>query len=180
MNQILITDVYLKKVKNSIYFFKLQFIISVVLLLITLLYFLCFFNQKKSKDKISEKLLDDFSISSLYSNNSTNLPSRTSASNNTYKTNLSKNKFSVIGIIEIKTLNIIYPILSISNEELLKIAPCKFFGSNPNEIGNLCITGHNYVDNRFFSNLYDLYYGDIINITDLTRKNFRLCSLQYI
>ena len=44
------------------------------------------------------------------------------------------NSFSVIGLIEIEALNISYPILSNMNNELLKLAPCRFYGPLPNEI----------------------------------------------
>ena len=56
--------------------------------------------------------------------------------------------------------------MSDTNDELLKISPCRFYGPYPNEIGNLCIAGHNYDDDRFFSNLYKLSLGDMIKIYD--------------
>ena len=31
----------------------------------------------------------------------------------------------------------------------------------PNEIGNLCIAGHNYVDYKFFSRVNELEKGDV-------------------
>lgn len=34
------------------------------------------------------------------------------------------------------------------------------------KFGNLCIAGHNYHDDRFFSKLYQLNLGDSINIYD--------------
>ena len=37
----------------------------------------------------------------------------------------------------------------------------------PNEIGNLCIAGHNYVDYKFFSRLNELELGDKITIFGL-------------
>lgn len=37
----------------------------------------------------------------------------------------------------------------------------------PNEIGNLCIAGHNYVDYKFFSRLNELEIDDTIKIYDL-------------
>lgn len=49
----------------------------------------------------------------------------------------------------------------------MKIAPCKFHGANPNEVGNLCITGHNYKNTKFFSKISKLNLGDEIEITDL-------------
>ena len=47
---------------------------------------------------------------------------------------------------------------------------CKFYGPNPNEIGNLCIAGHNYNNNSFFSNLNKLKIGDSIFIEDNLSK----------
>ena len=81
--------------------------------------------------------------------------------------------YSSIGSIQIPKIKVEYPILAQSNdvkeeEANLKISPVKFFGPNINEIGNLCIAGHNYRNSRFFSKVPTLEYGDIINITDLS------------
>ena len=73
----------------------------------------------------------------------------------------------VIGIIKISKINLNYPIISETNDDLLKISLCRFAGPMPNEYGNLCIAGHNYVDNKFFSNLNKLKNDDIIEIYDL-------------
>lgn len=81
--------------------------------------------------------------------------------------NLDNLSSSVIGIIEIKKLNIVYPILSEINKNFLKISPCKFFGPNTNEVGNLCIAAHNYKNETFFSNIGTLVNGDIITIYDI-------------
>ena len=40
----------------------------------------------------------------------------------------------VVGIIEIKIIGVHYPIINEFRYDLLKIAPCKFFGPNPNEV----------------------------------------------
>lgn len=42
--------------------------------------------------------------------------------------------FSVIGSIEIKKIDVYYPILSNVNSEHLKIAPCRLYGPLPNEV----------------------------------------------
>ena len=52
-------------------------------------------------------------------------------------------------------------------EEYLKISPCRFYGPLPNEIGNLCIAGHNYKNYKFFSKLNNLKINDIIKIQDV-------------
>ena len=76
--------------------------------------------------------------------------------------------YYTIGTINIPSINVNYPILSTYSDELLKVAPCKFHGPNPNEVGNLCIAGHNYRNTKFFSKVPNLENGDIIEITDLS------------
>ena len=41
-----------------------------------------------------------------------------------------------------------------------------------NEYTNICIIGHNYFDNRFFSNLNKLEVGDIIVMYDLENNKY--------
>lgn len=161
MNQILFSknDNPLKdssKNKNNLKKFKFQFWFSIVLVLCSISYFLYFMYNRNTKEKISRTLLSNFNLERIYSQK------------NDY-TIIEPNDnitFFVIGIIEIPKLNIEYPILSDTNDELLKISPCRFYGPSPNEIGNLCIAGHNYDDDRFFSNLYKLSLGDMIKIYD--------------
>ena len=78
--------------------------------------------------------------------------------------------YYTIGVINIPSINVNYPILSTYTDELLKIAPCKFHGPNPNEVGNLCIAGHNYKNSKFFSKVPTLQLGDKIEITDLSGR----------
>lgn len=72
-----------------------------------------------------------------------------------------------IGVISIPKIDLNYAILNKTTEELLKMSPTKFWGPDPNEIGNLCIAGHNYRNNLFFSKVPQLQKGDIIEIKDL-------------
>lgn len=76
-------------------------------------------------------------------------------------------KYETIGILNIPTLNIEYPILASTSTELLKISLTKYHGANPNEVGNMVIVGHNYHNGEFFSDLHKIKKGDIIKITDL-------------
>ncbi len=81
--------------------------------------------------------------------------------------------YYTIGQIYIPSINCQYPILSSETENydtLLKIAPVKFHGANPNEVGNFCIVGHNYRNSQFFSKVPKLENGDIIEITDTFGK----------
>lgn len=83
------------------------------------------------------------------------------------KTSPSGDTYYSIGTISIPKINVNYAILNKTTEELLKISPTRFWGKEPNEIGNLCIAGHNYRNNLFFSKVPQLQNGDIIEIKDL-------------
>lgn len=146
-------------------FFKFQFVICSIIAIGTLLYYGYNLYNNNRQEKLSEKLANNFTITNLYNSNSGYNANLVSTNNDYIKNN---NKFSVIGLIEINSIGINYPILSTINEELLKIAPCKFYGPMPNEVGNLCIAGHNYNNYKFFSRLKKLNIGDTINIYDLT------------
>lgn len=76
-------------------------------------------------------------------------------------------KYYSMGTIRIPKIGVDYPILNDSTEALLKISPGWFWGAEPNEVGNLCIAGHNYLNDKFFSKVPTLENGDIIEITDL-------------
>lgn len=81
-------------------------------------------------------------------------------------------KYETVGAIKIPKININYPILAqTTNVELMKVAPYKFWGANPNEVGNLCVIGHNYRRKGvFFSDVPTLSVGDIVEIQDLSQK----------
>ena len=145
-------------------FLKFQFIICTIIAIFFSAYYGYSLYDKNKKENISEKLIDNFNIANLYANNNYN--STRVSNQNTYLTD--ENKFSVIGLIEINSIGLNYPIISTFNYDLLKISPCRFFGPMPNEVGNLCIAGHNYNNYKFFSKLKNLKIGDIINIYDLS------------
>lgn len=140
-----------KKYRILFYIFSSIAIIAIIFL------FTDFYNNSRNA-YISKKLADSYTISTLYSNNTS------------YQTEVqeeSTNEPFVIGIIKIDKINLNYAILSISNNDLLDISVCRFAGPMPNEVGNLCIAGHNYVDYKFFSRLNELSLGDKIQIYDL-------------
>ena len=114
--------------------------------------------KSHSQEKISRKLLNNYNLTTLY---------QTEESSSQQLSNVP----FVIGIIKIDKIDLNYPILSQTNDDLLKVSVCRFAGPMPNEVGNLCIVGHNYIDTRFFSRLDELSNGDEIKIYDLRGKN---------
>jgi len=83
------------------------------------------------------------------------------------------NTYSIVGIVNIPKIKVKYPIIAETTDDLLKVSVCKFWGSNPNEVGNLCIVGHNYRNSKFFSKVPKMVVGDIIEITDLSGKTLK-------
>ena len=135
------------------------FSISISLLTIAiLLYFIMKYNFAKNSN-ISQNIVSNFNIKTLYSDNTNYNSSLISAED--------YSEPFVIGLIEIEKINIVYPILSTSSEDLLKLSPCRFAGPMPNEFGNLCIAGHNYANNTHFGKIDVLNKGDLIKIYDV-------------
>ena len=148
---------FYKYVSKNKYF--IQFLVSIIISSIFILIFLYQIYNLNENEKLSQELLNNYSLTTLYQDNEPAEIERQSVV-------LVENPF-VIGIIKISKINLNYPIISETNDDLLKISLCRFAGPMPNEYGNLCIAGHNYVDNKFFSNLNKLKNDDIIEIYDL-------------
>ena len=147
MNQILYTNsdnsnnhlsyIELKKFN----FFRLSFLISFILFLISIIFLIYINFDKKESESLSDKIIDKYNVSRLYNESE----------------NSSQN-------------SILYNNNEIINDDLLKISPCRFSGPLPNNIGNLCIAGHNYDNNKFFSKISSLKNNDIIYVYDISNK----------
>ena len=147
MNQILLTK---NKYYKKKYLLIFQFTISIIIVS-TIIYFLFnYFYKIKKQEYLSKELTNNYNLSLLYSN----IEMNDEKSNNN----------NIFGTIEIPKLNIKYPIFSKLTEENLKISPCKFYGDNLEDYGNICIAGHNYDNGKFFSNIVLLNADDIIYI----------------
>lgn len=113
-------------------------------------------------DEDSASLIDTSNLSSSSKYTSTKVTPK-----NVMKTD-SGEEYYAIATINIPKLewDEPYPILDHWSNDLLKISPCKYYGADPNEVGNFCIVGHNYRNSLFFSKVPTLENGDSIEITD--------------
>lgn len=166
MNQILQTNLNNHRNSNSVKFkkiLKIQFHFSIILIIVITISIL--YNAVKiyKQEKYSEQILNNYNITKLYSNLSSN---ETSLSDKNVESSY------VVGIIEIAKINVNYPIFSNYNDELLKISPCRFYGPLPGKNGNLCIAGHNYDNDKFFSKISTLNKNDEIIIYNSSNKKF--------
>ena len=74
--------------------------------------------------------------------------------------------YKVISKLEIPKIDLETYVLEKYLEETLNISVVKFYGANPNEIGNFCIAGHNFKNKNMFKNLKKLSVGDNLFIID--------------
>lgn len=202
MNQILVTEkIYVTpelKRKKKVY--KILFIISVFLIIsLFSMYIYAEYDRNKQEGisddilsflsdeedtttvssyenalvvKITQEVAEEMETDSDIGNESSQLQMATATS--IYTASDGK-QYETIGIVRIPKINVNYPILAqTTNVELMKVAPYKFWGANPNEVGNLCIIGHNYRRRGvFFSDVPLLAVGDIVEIQDLTQRTIQ-------
>lgn len=190
MNQILVTEkLYITpelKRKKKIY--KANFILSILVIIVLVgMYFFTEYDRNKS-EAFSQEILeavgvgdtttinvnDEVWILALDDNEDKMIVSATEETDYTPETTSSGKytaangkTYNTIGEITIPSIDVHYSILSETSDALLKVSVCKFWGGEPNEVGNLCIAGHNYRNKRFFSKVINMQEGDIIQIKDL-------------
>lgn len=189
MNQILVSEkVYvtptLKKKKR---FYKIQFVLSLLALIILISYVVQRNLTEIKQEAEAQNLLNDFSsLDTTVADDDTLIVSLSESAeeikeepkvldqfNTVYKTD-SGMEYRVDSILNIPSLEINYPVLNDSNNELLKISLNKFWGGEANSVGNYCIVGHNY-DGKdiFFGKLHKIKNGDIVELKDKTGKTLK-------
>ena len=81
--------------------------------------------------------------------------------------------YPVIAKLEVPKIELETYVISEYSEKALGVSVTKFYGGNPNEIGNFCIAGHNYIAKNMFHDLKNLSNGDEIILTDLNGNKVR-------
>ena len=181
--------------KKRIY--KIDFFISVFLVCILFSYYIYAEYDKNKNEAVSKEILSNLNFENnvvddttiKFANNSIVVILNTedpfeiiysepadedTTDNIDWRETSNGTKYYAVATIDIPSIDCTYPVLVADNpedatklDELLKISPCKFWGPEPNEVGNFCIVGHNYRSNKFFSHVPDLSVGDRIEIKDL-------------
>ena len=75
--------------------------------------------------------------------------------------------YEVVGTIKIPKTGIEYPVLSQVTKKSLETSVAILYGPGVNQPGNTVIVGHNYRNQRFFSNNDKLANGDTVILTDV-------------
>lgn len=182
MNQILVTEkIYVTpelKKKKKIY--KIEFFLSIILICLFSSYYIHAAYDRDKSEEVSQMILTeikDNNIKEYCDNDPIIIILDDNLSNNKQKEKKLEKEiyidnviYPIESIIKIPKIGINYPVISKTSEELLKISVNKFHGPNPNEVGNYCIVGHNYLNDKMFSRLDELKNGDIVELKDLSGK----------
>ena len=156
-----------KNKKNYIYV-----IIFVIIIIITI----GIFSKKyilKKENNIIEKNIETSFVSTqdtTEGKNEEEISNTTQSENSdseTEKIETTYKGYSVIAKLEIPKINLETYVISEYSEQALGVSVTKFYGGNPNEVGNFCIAGHNYITKNMFHDIKKLSNDDIILLTDL-------------
>lgn len=122
--------------------------------------------KKQEKDnnyQVKRLIIDEYEN---FSNNSIN--ENNELENKEYPKEKIEEKYKgydVLAKLEISKINLETYVINFS-ENALNVSVTKFWGNNPNEIGNFCIAGHNFKNKNMFHNLKKLEVGDKLILKD--------------
>lgn len=189
MNQILVSEkIYVTpELKRKRKAYKTVFILCLTLIVILAGYYVVAEHDKNQKEQISREILEQINIAEAdtttiekqvivvaLDDTSSNeeapiIQMQTTQSANSANSEIVANgqTYETEAILDYPKLGINYPVLSEESDELLKISLNKYWGPNPNKVGNYCIVGHNYKSGKMFGKLSGAAIGDDVKLTDL-------------
>ena len=74
--------------------------------------------------------------------------------------------YDVCAELEIPSISLVTNVLKNYSNSALNVSVTKFWGVEPNQIGNFCVAGHNFKNKNMFRNLKKLNIGDRLFVTD--------------
>lgn len=195
MNQILVTEkLYITpEIKKKKRMYKVRFFLSVFLICILCSYYIYAESDRNKSEEVSHQIAADYSNANKEKENDTttakfindvmivalderqsenaqndiveDLPQETSMTE--YVANDGED-YTAEAFLTIPKLDISYPVLSKTSDELLKISLNKYWGNGPNKVGNYCIVGHNYANGKLFGKLSQMEIGDIAELKSIS------------
>lgn len=138
------------KVKNSSILLSVLVIVAIVLIV-----FICFEYSKRNQNEKAVKEVVSQIESITPNEEKTELPY------------IEYEGYQIIGTIKIPKIDIEYPILVESTKDSLEKSITRVGNGKVNEVGNLSMAGHNYLDGTMFGKIDELQNDDEIIIKDL-------------
>lgn len=195
MNQILVTEkIYVTpEMKKKKIIYKLEFFLSVFLICLLFSYYIYAEYDRNKIEQTSQEILAELKVvqedktvkeaknsdvivvvlDAQEEQNHEEEEQKTPVINTTTKVSTDGVKYMPEAILKIPKINLEYAVLSATSTDLLFVSLNKYWGPDPNEIGNYCIVGHYYESGKMFGNLHKLQNGDIAELTDLYGKTVK-------
>lgn len=201
MNQILVTEKLFitPELKRKKKMYKIKFFVSIFAICLLCSYYIYAEYHKGKSEEVSKSILlqlanmaseenvEDDTVRNIVNDvlivaldkdtseikvNEVSEP-EVSEENNTTGTVVAEDgtEYTTESILTIPLLDISYPVFSDTSEELLKISLNKYWGPEPNKVGNYCIVGHNYKSGKMFGKLSQMEIGDTATLTDMKNKS---------
>lgn len=155
--------------KNRI---KFKFLIAIILIGITTIYIL--YGRNDDYEEYTKYVKQETS------NNSQSLKDVNELKNQIGKNTIEVEEYTcmprdikgnkVIGELIIPSINLDTYILEETNNKTLNVSVTKLTGPNINQVGNFCITGHNYLKDNMFGKLKKVNKNDKITLIDTFGK----------
>lgn len=203
MNQILVTEkLYVTpELKRKKRIYKIELFLSVFLICLLFSYYIYAEYDINKSEEVSKEILAEIKeqvdttvkkdendkivvILEVPGTQEDNEDKTENQNNNQTKTNNTKIdtktytskdgvKYTTEAILKIPKINIEYPVLSATSDALLFVSLNKYWGPQPNEVGNYCIVGHYYENGKMFGKLHKLKNGDKAELTDLSGNTLK-------
>lgn len=203
MNQILVTEkLYVTpELKRKKRIYKIELFLSVFLICLLFSYYIYAEYDRNKSEEVSKEILTEIKeqvdttvkkdendkivvILEVPGTQEDNEDKTENQNNNQTKTNNTKIdtktytskdgvKYTTEAILKIPKINIEYPVLSATSDALLFVSLNKYWGPQPNEVGNYCIVGHYYENGKMFGKLHKLKNGDKAELTDLSGNTLK-------
>ena len=185
MNQILVTEkLYVTpELKRKKRIYKLELFLSVFLICLLFSYYIYAEYDRNKSEEVSKEILAEIKeqVDTTIKKDENDkivvileVPGaqedNENKTENDTKTYTSKDgvKYTTEAILKIPKINIEYPVLSATSDALLFVSLNKYWGPEPNDVGNYCIVGHYYENGKMFGKLHKLKNGDKAELTDLS------------
>ncbi len=192
MNQILVTKkLYITpELRRKKRIYKVRFFLSIFAICLLFSYYIYAEYDKNKSEEVSKQILTHISsktntedttvrtvvndvlivsLDATVANEIENVP--IVETEDEYVDTTNNEEYKSEAILKISSLGLEYPVLSQTSEELLKISLNKYWGPNPNDIGNYCIVGHNYKNGKMFGNLSKMEIGDTATLQAIGGKD---------
>lgn len=192
MNQILVTKkLYITpELRRKKRIYKIRFFLSIFAICLLFSYYIYAEYDKNKSEEVSKQILthissktntedttvrtvvNDVLIVSLDATVANEIESVPIVeTDDEYVDTTNNEEYKSEAILKISSLGLEYPVLSQTSEDLLKISLNKYWGPNPNDIGNYCIVGHNYKNGKMFGNLSKMEIGDTATLQAIGGKD---------